>query len=67
MSWRALLMLASCWTCFIRAALGSEEALKEEFRESMVVFMGTRIAGGEFSLASKSLGCRGMLLPAIYM
>ncbi len=37
MSWRALLMAASCCTCFIRAALGSEEALREGFRASMVV------------------------------
>ncbi len=57
MSWRALLIAASCWTCFIRAALGSEEALREEFRESMVVVMGKRVVGGELSLASRFLAC----------
>lgn len=42
MSWRALLMAASCWTCLIKAALGSEEAPREVFRESMVEGMGNR-------------------------
>lgn len=40
MSWRALLMAASCWTCLIKAALGSEEAPREVFRESMIEVMG---------------------------
>lgn len=46
MSWRALLMAASCWTCLMRAALGSEEALREVFRESMVVVVGKRGSRG---------------------
>lgn len=44
-SWRALPMAASCWTCLIRAALGSEEALREEFRESIVMAMEKRNSG----------------------
>ena len=46
MSWRALLMAASCWTCLIRAALGSEEALREDFKESMVVVTESGICRG---------------------
>ncbi len=42
MSWRALLMAASCCTCLIRADLGSEEGLREEFRVSMVVVASKR-------------------------
>ena len=42
MSWRALLMAASCCTCLNRADLGSEEALREEFRVSMRVRMSKR-------------------------
>lgn len=55
MSWRALLMAASCWTCLIRAALGSEEAPREELRESIIVMTGTKIAEGERSLCLKVL------------
>lgn len=47
MSWRALLMAASCWTCLMRAALGSEE-LREEFRESIVVRAAYRGWKGEY-------------------
>lgn len=39
-------MAASCWTCLIRAALGSEEALREEFKESMVVVIGKGVCRG---------------------
>ena len=36
MSWRALFIAASCCTCLTIAVLGSEEAPRESFIESMV-------------------------------
>lgn len=41
-SWRALLMAASCCTCLMRPALGSDEALRVLFRESMVAVASRR-------------------------
>ena len=35
MSWRALFIATSCCICFNMAVLGSEEAPKESFNESM--------------------------------
>lgn len=39
----------------MRAAFGSEEALREEFRESMVVVMINRFLDGQFGLAFRTL------------
>lgn len=61
MSWRALLMAASCWTCFMRAALGSE-ALREGLRESMVVVRRDSGFRGEVGLSLRIQASRGMLL-----
>ena len=46
----------------MRAALGSEEALGEEFRESMVVVMGNRSFGGQIKLALRFVVFEEMLL-----
>ena len=37
---RALFTAASCWTCFMTAVLGSEEALIAPLKESMIVVVG---------------------------
>ena len=46
----------------MRAALGSEEALGEEFRESIVVVMGNSSFGGQINLALRFVVFEGMLL-----
>ena len=40
---RALVMALSCWTCLRSADLGSEEALMESLKESMVVVVRKRV------------------------
>lgn len=47
----------------MRAALGSEEAPREELRESIIVMTGAKIADGERSLCLNVLVLRDMLLP----
>ena len=61
MSWRALLMAASCWTCLMRVALGSEEGLREEFRESIIVVMENGSWENVFSRSRRFLVFKGVL------